>query len=180
MSFRNKLWLLVGVFAVGFIVSGLFSFGTLSQVKVNGPIYQGIVQQKDLLADILPPPEYLIESYLVSLQMAEADKAKLPGLIEKAKGLAKDFEERHQYWQKELPDSPSKRLLVDKSYKPGREMLDVQEREFIPAVQRGDARAVAAAREQLTQKYEAHRAAIDELVTVSTAASAEQEKAAAR
>jgi methyl-accepting chemotaxis protein len=179
MSFRNKLWLLVAVFAFGSVVSSIFSLSTLSHVKVNGPIYQGIVQQKDLLADILPPPEYLIESYLVSLQMAEADKAKLPGLIEKAKVLAKDFEERHQYWQKELPDSPSKRLLVEKAYKPGREMLDVQEREFIPAAQRGDARAVAAAREQLTQKYEAHRAAIDELVTVSTAAAAEQEKAAA-
>jgi methyl-accepting chemotaxis protein len=151
----------------------------LNHVKVNGPIYQGIVQQKDLLADILPPPEYLIESYLVSLQMVEADKAKLPALTDKAKALAKDFEDRHQYWAKELPDSPSKRLLVDKAYKPGREMLDLQEREFIPALQRGDAKAVAAAREQLTQKYEAHRAAVDELVTVSTAAAAEQEKAAA-
>ncbi len=179
MTFKNKLWLLVGVFAVGFVVSGLYSFNTLSHVKVNGPIYQGIVQQKDLLADILPPPEYLIESYLVSLQMAEADKTKLPGLIEKARRLGKDFEDRHQYWLKELPDSPSKRLLVEQAYKPGREMLELQERDFIPAVQRGDTRATAAAREQLTQKYEAHRAVIDELVTVATAAASAQEKAAA-
>jgi methyl-accepting chemotaxis protein len=179
MSFSKKLWLLVGLFAAGFVVSGLFSFSTINNVKVNGPIYQGIVQQKDLLADILPPPEYLIESYLVSMQMVDADKAKLPGLIEKAKSLAKDFDERHQYWQKELPDSPSKRLLVEKSYQPGKEMLEIQERDLIPALQRGDAKAAATAREQLTQKYEAHRAAVDELVTVSTAAAAEQEKEAA-
>jgi methyl-accepting chemotaxis protein len=179
MSLRNKLWLLVVVFALGSAVSAAFSLGTLHQVKVNGPIYQGIVQQKDLLADILPPPEYLIESYLVSLQMADADKAKLAGLIDRARSLAKEFEVRHEFWQKALPDSQSKRLLVEKAYKPGREMLDLQERAFIPAVQRGDTQAIAVARDQLARKYEAHRAAIDELVAVSVAAAAEQEKSAA-
>jgi methyl-accepting chemotaxis protein len=179
MTFKNKLWLLVGVFAAGFIVSGLFSFSTLNHVKVNGPIYQGIAQQKDLLADILPPPEYLIESYLVSHQMMDADKTKLPAMIDKARSLAKDFEDRHQFWQKELPDGPAKSLLVDKSYRPGKELLAIQEGELIPALQRGDTKAANAAMERVTQKYETHRAAIDELVTVATANAAAQEKDAA-
>ena len=62
MSFKNKLWLLVGVFTAGFVASTLFAFNTLARLKVNGPIYKEIVLQKDLLADILPPPEYLIEA----------------------------------------------------------------------------------------------------------------------
>ena len=179
MAFRNKLWLLVGVFALGAIASGLFWLNALSRVKVNGPIYHDIVQQKDLLADILPPPEYLIEAYLVSHQMMDADKAKLPAMIEKERALAKDFEDRHQYWQTELPDGASKRLIADKSYQPGKEMLALMEGELIPALQRGDTKAAAAAQERVTQKYEAHRAAIDELVNVANAASAEQEKDAA-
>ncbi|MBI5783856.1 MAG: methyl-accepting chemotaxis protein [Rhodocyclales bacterium] len=179
MSFKNKLWLLVAVFATGFIVSGLFTLSTLNHVKVSGPVYQEIVQQKDLLADILPPPEYLVESYLVSLQMAGADKAKLPALAEKSRALAKDFEDRHLYWQKELPAGPAKTLLIEKAYKPGRELLDLQQREFLPALQRGDAKAAEAVLGQLTHKYDEHRIAIDELVKVATENAAAQEKSAA-
>jgi methyl-accepting chemotaxis protein len=179
MSFKNKLWLLVGVFAAGFLISVVFSFSTLNHVKVNGPLYKDIIQQKDLLADILPPPEYLVESYLVSLQMMDVDKSRLAALSEKARSLAKDFEVRHQYWLKELPDGKDKMLLVDKSYKPGAEMLDLQQRELIPALQRGDSRAAEAALAQVAAKYELHRAAIDELVTVATANATKQEKDAA-
>jgi methyl-accepting chemotaxis protein len=179
MSFKNKLWLLVGVFATGFLVSVVFSFSTLNHVKVNGPIYKDIVQQKDLLADILPPPEYLIEAYLVSHQMVDAEKSKLPALAEKLQALAKDFEDRHQYWQKELPASPAKTLLLEKAYKPGKEMLDLELRDFLPALQRGDAKAVESALAKLTSKYDEHRAAIDELVKVATANAAAQETDAA-
>lgn len=179
MSFRNKLWLLVGVFAAGFLVSVFFSFSTLNHVKVNGPIYKDIVQQKDLLADILPPPEYLVESYLVALQMGTADKARLSTLAEKLRGLAKDFEDRHQYWLKELPDSPAKMLLVDKAYQPGKEMLNLQQREYLPALERGDTRAAEAALAQLGRKYEEHRAAVDELVKIAVANAAKQESDAA-
>lgn len=32
------------------------------RIKVNGPVYRDIIRGKDLIADILPPPEYIIES----------------------------------------------------------------------------------------------------------------------
>lgn len=179
MTFKSKLIALCGIFAAGFILFGLFIFSTLNQVKVNGPIYQGIVQQKDLLADILPPPEYLIESYLISLQMVEADKAALPALIEKSQSLAKDFEDRRQYWTKELPDNEAKNLLIDRAYKPGRAFLDLQLNQFIPALQRADAKAMEDLRSQMAQKYMEHRAAIDELVKVVTATSTAREQEAA-
>ena len=179
MSFKNKLWLLVGVFAAGFLISVLFSFSTLNHVKVNGPLYQSIVQQKDLLADILPPPEYLVESYLVSHQLIDTEKAKLAPLIDKAKSLAKDFEDRHQFWLKELADGPTKTLLVDKSYKPGVELLQLQLHELIPALERGDKATADAVLNKIAAKYEEHRAAIDDLVRIATANAAQQEKDAA-
>jgi len=55
---------------------------TLNKLKVNRPVYQNIIQGKDLIADILPPPEYIIESYLVALhsviQFLKVDFVKLP------------------------------------------------------------------------------------------------------
>lgn len=179
LTFKIKLLSLVGVFAAGFIISGLFFFSTLNHVKVNGPVYRDIVQQKDLLADIMPPPEYLIESYLVSLQMVEADRTALPALIEKSKALAKDFEDRRQYWIRELPEGDSKNLLVEKSYKPGKMFLDIQAGEFIPALQSGDARTAEDSLQRMSAKYAEHRAAVDELVKIATAMSAAEEKEAA-
>ena len=86
LSVKIKLFALVGIFVVGLMARAAFSYRTMNLVKVNGPYYQRIVQGKDLIADILPPPEYIIEAYLVVLQMAdETDSAKLQQLIEKGK-----------------------------------------------------------------------------------------------
>ena len=54
---------LIVCMVIGFASYGLWSFKTLNDLKVNGPLYQRIVQGKDLVADILPPPEYILESY---------------------------------------------------------------------------------------------------------------------
>ena len=67
MSFKNvkvgkKMSLLPAVFVIGFLGFGAVAYTTLNTVKVNGPLYGDIVLGKDLIADILPPPEYVIES----------------------------------------------------------------------------------------------------------------------
>ena len=73
-SIGGKLTLLAVLFLVSFLFFGSFSIyiqresaSKLSQLEVNGPLYQRVVQGKDLVADILPPPEYVIETYLVCL-----------------------------------------------------------------------------------------------------------------
>ncbi|MGE5467618.1 MAG: HAMP domain-containing protein, partial [Ignavibacteria bacterium] len=179
MTFRRKLTLLVSLFVVGFVVSGALFFHTITHVKVNGPIYKGIVQEKDFLADVLPPPEYLIESYLVTLQMVGAGKSALPALVEKSRALARDYEERHRFWLKELPDGEVKNLLSDKAYRPGREFLDLQEKQLIPALQRGDGAAVASLQPLLARKYEEHRAMIDQIVKLASTQAESHERDAA-
>lgn len=64
-SIRQRFVALLALFLVGFLVTGIWSLRTLSYLKVNGPLYEHIVQGKDLVADILPPPEYVLEPYLV-------------------------------------------------------------------------------------------------------------------
>lgn len=82
MSVNSQLYLLMAAFLIGFGVAGAVVYSGLGKVQVNGPIYQRVVQGKDLVADILPPPEYLIESYLVVLEMLRAEPAALPALFE--------------------------------------------------------------------------------------------------
>jgi hypothetical protein len=100
MSVKNRFLLLLGVFAASFMLVAGMVFSTLNLVKVNGPIYNNVVLQKDLVADILPPPEYLIESYFVVLELAHAN-AKLPDA--KSRQLKDDYEARHNFWAKICP-----------------------------------------------------------------------------
>jgi hypothetical protein len=46
-----------------------FIFWKFNQLQVNGPVYKAVVEGKDIIADILPPPKYIIESYLTTLQL---------------------------------------------------------------------------------------------------------------
>ena len=67
----RRLHLLIALFAFGFLAYGVWSFKTLQEVKVGGPIFDRIEQNQILVADILPPPFYIIESYLVCLQLSQ-------------------------------------------------------------------------------------------------------------
>jgi len=47
----------------------MLSANTLSQVQINSPLYKRIALNNELIGDILPPPEYILETYQVVLQI---------------------------------------------------------------------------------------------------------------
>ncbi|MEL7571133.1 MAG: hypothetical protein AAGU14_11330 [Eubacteriaceae bacterium] len=57
LKISKKLSLLLMIFIVCFLFVGLFSFYSINQIKINGNLYKDIISGKDLIADILPPPE---------------------------------------------------------------------------------------------------------------------------
>jgi methyl-accepting chemotaxis protein len=179
-SVLQQIVFLALVAVAGLLALSLASYLTIGQVKVNGPIYQEIVQGKDLVADILPPPEYVIESYLVVLQAGhEPDAGKLPQYLGRLKKLKGEYDERHAYWVKELRDGEQKTLLVDSSYQPAVAFYATSLNDFFPALQGGDRVKAAQAIEKLTAQYETHRQQIDKLVTLTNARDELIEKQAA-
>jgi hypothetical protein len=177
MSLRMKLLSLIGFCALAFVVFGLVSWTTINKVKINGDVYNRIAQEKDLIADILPPPEYLIETYLVLHQMAEeTDDVKLRELVQKSKKLRTEYEARHKYWTDNLPDGPVKNELIAASYKPAVEFFKIQDEQVIPAILKKDresARGII--RTALKDRYEEHRLAIDNVVKMTSKDLAEDE-----
>src|SRR5437868_12356878 len=112
-TLRSKFLLLLGVLLVGFVIFGVWSFYVLQELRVNGPVYERIVQGKDLIADILPPPEYIIESYLVSMQFERAtDKAEQDALVTRLKALKADYDTRHEFWLKETLEPGLKDIFL--------------------------------------------------------------------
>jgi len=119
LSLNSKLVATCFLIAFGIIVLMASMWVSTERIKVNGPLYQDIVRGKDLIADILPPPEYILESYLVVLQaMTEKDVSKLASFQERIKKLRSEYDDRHIYWDKDLPEGNAKKLLLDSSYKP--------------------------------------------------------------
>ena len=180
MNLKVKMAFVIICWVAGIIVYGALSWNTLSTIKINGYYYQKISLDKELIADILPPPEYIIESYCVTHQMLEtSDDASLKKLIHEFNRLSKEYQERHDYWNNTLPESQMKEELVVKSYKPAKEFLETVDKELIPALLDGDReKAGNLERSILTPKYMEHRQAIDRVVTMAQDALKKQESAA--
>ncbi len=181
LTLKSKLVATCCLIAFGIIILVVTMGVKTERIKVNGPVYQDIVRGKDLIADILPPPEYILESYLVLMQAkAEQDQSKVPLYLERLKKLRGEYDGRHTYWTKELPDGKIRNLMLEQSYKPAVAFYDVAEKQYFPALMAGDqALAEKLLHESLSPAYEAHRKVIDEIVSLSNAENAETEKRAA-
>ena len=178
---KRKLALLIAAFTLGFMVFGFVALNTLNTLKVNGPYYQKIAAGKDVIADVLPPPEYIIESYLTVLQMLEATPAERGQLKQRGKELKAEYEERRQYWKNDtLLTENIYQALREDSRVPAEAFFEIRDREFIPALESGNrARAEALAHGELKQLYQTHRAAILEVVSGAKKYNTDTELAAA-
>jgi methyl-accepting chemotaxis protein len=175
-----KLYIVVGCFVAGFLVFGLLAKSTLDTVKIHGPIYTNIVQKKDLIADVLPPPEYILEPYTLVLEASgESDLSRIKDDYTKFEKLKSDYMSRHEFWAKSLGEGRLKDVLITESYKSATQFFDVAEKQFFPAALAGNkVKADALANGTLRDLYSQHRASIDEVVTLATADAAATEATA--
>ncbi|MDP2851497.1 MAG: hypothetical protein Q8O20_10545, partial [Sulfuricurvum sp.] len=186
LSVKSKLSLLVGLAISGLFVIVVVSFMVINSVKIKGDAYSSIILSKDLLADILPPPEYIIESRLVTSDMLRANPAEFKELKDKLIQLEKDYETRQTYWSDDsyassyLKVNPEVRtLILEKSKTPAREYFKIAINEFIPALESGDTlRAQVLFDGKLKGFYAEHRSAIDELVPITTQVAVNDEQSA--
>jgi len=176
LKLSQRFAVLTAIFALGFVVYGAWSLKTLDELKVNGPLYQRIVQGKDLVADILPPPEYIIESYLLCLQLsASTDKGEQDGLAERLKTLKGEYDARHEFWLKETLESELADIFLRQAHDPAATFFQTAFTELVPAVQQGDKDQAGAVMSRLKQLYETHRKAIDRVVQITNQRNATDE-----
>jgi methyl-accepting chemotaxis protein len=135
----------------------------LSQLKVGGPLYNQIKLGNDLIADILPPPEYVIESYLEATLVLH-NPAQLPAHRDRLAQLKKEYDERWDFWVKSDLDPVLKTKLVEKSDSEVRRFWTAIQDGLLPALAKGDSAAAAKSYAEITARYTAHRAIIDDIV----------------
>jgi methyl-accepting chemotaxis protein WspA len=171
LPLKAKLALLVSVFLVGLTTMFGVSYWTLTTVQIGGLSYRRIIASKDLVADVLPPPEYIIESYLLTREaLDEHEPAALRALIERGKKLREEFETRHAYWQEHLEGEAMRREMLKHAYVPAMRFYELRDRELEPALLAGRQEAAAAlVRGPLREQYEQHRKVIDRIVAAALA-----------
>ena len=170
MTIKIRLMLAV---LISLIVSILIigtSFLTIRSVQIKGPIYNQIVLSKDLTADILPPPEYIIETRLITYQLVEHDANEdITALKEKLLSLKKDFINRQEYWAKSDLSQEAKDLIAGEAKSSALHYFETIDSKLLPAIDAGD---VQKAREilhgDLQKDYDLHRKQIDLLVALTT------------
>ena len=172
---------LVAGFALLFLGS-LAGIPTLSYVltepiRIGGQLYNQIAHEKDLLAAVLPPPAYLIEThYMVTSVMVDAVQTSISGssqvsnagegkrLVEQIPRLLKEYNETHAQFAKNALTDTRLLPLLEESDRHVRSYFNVLTKNFMPILDSGDLSKIRSEYEQMVKAYEEHRRAIDALV----------------
>jgi methyl-accepting chemotaxis protein len=165
------------VTAVGFVAVVLTSAQALRELKVGGPIYEEIKLGNDLVADILPPPEYVIESYLEAT-LALRDPASLATRQPRLKQLHKEYDERKAFWISSALSPSLKSMLTKQSDADVERFWKNIEDGLLPALARKDTAAAEEAYAKVTSAYNSHRAIIDSIVESANKLNSTLEKSA--
>ena len=178
LSLSSAITLFGLVLTVGFasvVLTGAFA---LKELKVGGPLYSSIKLGNDLVADILPPPAYVIEAYLEATLALREPKA-LASHETKLVQLKKDYDDRKAFWTTSELQPALKSMLVETSDAEVRKFWRNLETELLPALRAQDNGKAEAAYARLSETYSAHRAAIDALVEKANKQNSDMEAVAA-
>ena len=158
-----------------FVLFGIFTQSTINAIKIKGPLYNQLIDQKDLIADILPPPAYIIESYLCAMEVAtaEEDPNAREKLLVRLKELSDGsgfYHERMDFWGKNLQDEQIRSIFLKDSFKHAQHFFDIALGEFSSAVRNNQmVKARDIFQQQLKPAYIEHRQIIDKVVEMANA-----------
>ncbi|PIB90421.1 methyl-accepting chemotaxis protein [Caulobacter sp. FWC2] len=156
-----------GALLAGFMVAMIVAALALMHLRVGGPVSQRQTQAYDLVADILPPPLYLVEAMLVVRQGAE-DASGAEATLAKLKSLRADYDTRRAYWLTASITAKAKTML-DQSDREVTSFWTLIDQAYAPAVRSGDVIAINTTIAKLEARYNNHRKIIDGLTVEARA-----------
>lgn len=157
--------IVVSLGLIGSIGLSKFAFENL---KVNGPVYHEIVYGKDLIADILPPPLYVVESYMLANEMM-AHPTRMEKNASRIEVLKDLYEERRAFWKTSGLAPGLNAKLQDDVLVKGDAYWAVLQDTFLLAIISGDDGASLKAAAELLAAFHTHDEAVNELVAQASA-----------
>ncbi len=166
MTIKSRLQVTSYVAASVIIMIGIFSYFIVNSVRIKGETYNQIILTKDLIADILPPPEYIIEARLVTLEILEAkNPSQYEPLEQKLNQLEKDFLDRQTFWNQNNFDSDIHAIITQEVKSSAETYFSAVKKDLFPLIRQGRSEeAKKLAYGKLNDLYSQHRKSIDDLV----------------
>ncbi|MCB1426963.1 MAG: methyl-accepting chemotaxis protein [Zhengella sp.] len=150
--------------------------GVARYAEVRGQIgsdnYNRIIEQKDLVADVLPPPSYVIEAYLHVLA-AVIDPSAAARELEEFNAHKTEYLERLGHWRTSDVGAEIKRLVLNDSPLALDAFWREAETTLFPLLLKQGARdeaAIKASLGRITTAFEAHRAVVAKIVEAAVSA----------
>ena len=179
---------LVTVALVGELIASTILSRTTA---INSPAYEKIAASKDLIADIQPPPNYIIElHYYVTRAMLDASNsgnskavagsANISRLSSALPRLQQAYEERLRHWASNKYITEEERVLLTKdSNAPASSYINLVSSSLLPALTSGNRQAAMVAFKELDRLFYEHREINDRLVDIANQEILESEQEAA-
>lgn len=145
------------------VVSIIFSAYGICKISFGGEMHRVNQQLNDFNADILPPPEYLVEPYLVANLLARSPQ-QVDDHARKLNELKRQWRERAGYWAASDLDPVLKAGIGATVTQDGIVFWQIVENHLLPAVKQGKINETNQALARLDNVYDRHRRQIDELV----------------
>lgn len=144
----------------------IWSANALYSSGVDGKRFSNIVESKDLLADILSPPNYIIESYLTVLELQTASGLDLETYQNKLVQLQQEYKDRINYWQSPEHQLPEKlhAAFLGESKEYALSFYELGTTKYFAALNQGDGAQISQVVSELKSLYEQHRNAINTTV----------------
>ena len=175
----SRLLLLFGLtVTLGLAVSIGLQTLALTRLKVGGPVYLQIEGEKDLIADILPPPMFLVEAYSLASEAAIHTELLDQNAVAIRK-LKQDYLARLEHWRgSDLPADLKSILNSDVAATADVFWKNI-ESTYLPAVTKKDEKSIHASLDGLKDDFHAHEAAVRKLVEKVNVFATETEQMAA-
>ncbi len=172
--------ILVGVtICIGFLAVIFTEQWALTRLKVGGPIYDRLAMDSALVADVLPPPEDILEPYLEAT-LALQKPAMLAKHRARLLALHKIYGDRHRFWASQPISNEIKTLMIQRSDPEAENFWRLTEQQFLPALARGDRQMAMTAYAGMSDAYRAHRRTMREMIALVLAESQKTQVSAGR
>ncbi len=160
--FRSLRWTLMGLVvpsALAAVVILALSFSSFTSLDNSA---RRALVAKDVVADILPPPLYLIEMRLV---LSQAVERSLPvaDAVQRYQHLADEYGQRVQHWRQHPPYGLQAQLLGEQHDQAER-FMRLARIAVLDRLAVGDAAGAAQGLREADTAYQAHRAGVDATV----------------
>ncbi|CAN7315606.1 methyl-accepting chemotaxis protein [Pararhizobium sp. LjRoot238] len=177
LTIARGLLIFGAIVIAGLVLSIGIKTYAFNKLRVNGPVYTQVIYGKDLIADILPPPLYTVESYMLAMEAA-ANPEFAKANLDKIAALKKAFDDRRVYWKASTAPAALMAKLENDVVARGDLYWEVMEKKFVAPLQGGDAATAGQALAELKTSFHHHETAVNDLVAMADAFLKEQEAGA--